>query len=320
MPVKEFLNLRYMGQSYQMTLRVGFHVSIAGGISNSVDNALKIGCSAFQIFSRNPRGWAAKPLGDEDVESFRAKLAISSISPEAVIVHMPYLPNLAAPEGELYKKSVDTLAAEVQRCDTLGIPNLVIHLGSHLGKGTEAGISQLVKACNNALGDGKNTSSHLGQLIRKTKKKNAPVRILLENMAGQKNSIGRNFEEIRLLLDKLEPEGSFGVCLDTCHVFASGIDLRKERDVEKMLGRFDSTIGLKELKVLHFNDSKGDLNSRIDRHEHIGLGKIGKSGFAGLLSHSAVRKLPIIMETPVDEERGDVDNLKLIMKLASAND
>ena len=298
-----------------MNIRVGFHVSIAGGISNSVDNALKIGCSAFQIFSRNPRGWAAKPLGDEDVKSFRAKLAKSSISPESVIVHMPYLPNLAAPEGELYKKSVDTLAAEVQRCDKLGIPNLVIHLGSHLGKGTEEGISQLVKACNNALGDGKSTSSHLNQSTRKTKKKNAPVRILLENMAGQKNSIGGKFEEIRLLLDKLEPKGSFGVCLDTCHIFASGIDLRKKRDVEKMLSDFDSTVGLKQLRLLHLNDSKGELNSRIDRHEHIGLGKIGKAGFAALLQHESLRELPMIMETPVDKERSDTDNLQVVVDL-----
>jgi deoxyribonuclease-4 len=298
-----------------MNIRVGFHVSIAGGISNSVDNAIKIGCSAFQIFTRNPRGWAAKPLVDEDVEKFRAKLAKSPISPEAVIVHMPYLPNLAAPDGELYKKSVDTLAGEVQRCSTLGIHSLVIHLGSHLGKGTEGGISQLVKACNYALDNhGKNTSSDLNQSRQKTKK-NAPVRILLENMAGQKNSIGGKFEEIRLLLDKLETKGSFGVCLDTCHVFASGIDLRKEGDVEKMLSQFDSTVGLKDLKVLHLNDSKGDLNSRIDRHEHIGLGKIGKAGIAALLRNKLLRNLPMIMETPVDKQRSDPDNLKVVLDL-----
>jgi deoxyribonuclease-4 len=213
----------------------------------------------------------------------------------------------------LYKKSVDTLAGEVQRCSTLGIPSLVIHLGSHLGKGTEEGISQLVKACNHALDNyRKNTSARSNQ---KTKKKNAPVRILLENMAGQKNSIGAKFEEIRLLLDKLKPKGHFGVCLDICHVFASGIDLRKEGDVEKMLSHFDSTVGLKELKVLHLNDSKGDLNSRIDRHEHIGLGRIGKAGFAALLRHKSLRDLPMIMETPVDNQRSDVDNLRAVLDL-----
>jgi deoxyribonuclease IV len=298
-----------------MSVRVGFHVSIAGGISNSVDNALKIGCSAFQIFTRNPRGWAAKPLVDEDVEKFRAKLAKSPISPEAVIAHMPYLPNLAAPDGELYKKSVDTLAGEVQRCIVLGIPSLVIHLGSHIGKGTEAGISQLAKACNYALENyGKNTSL-VNRSKQKDKKKNPPVRILLENMAGQKNSIGGKFEEIRLLLDNLKPKGNFGVCLDTCHVFASGYDLRKEKDVEKMLSQFDSTVGLKELEFLHLNDSKGDLNSKIDRHEHIGLGKIGKTGFAALLQHKSLRNLPMIMETPVDEQRSDADNLKFVLDL-----
>lgn len=300
-----------------MNIRIGFHVSIAGGISNSIDNALNIGCSAFQLFTRNPRGWVAKPLVNEDVMNFRAKLAKSPISPEAVIVHMPYLPNLAAPEGDLYKKSVDTLAGEVQRCSTLGIPSLVIHLGSHLGRGTEEGIGQLVKACNYALNnDGKDTSSHAKQT--KSKKNNAPVRILLENMAGQKNSIGSKFEEIRLLLDRLNPKGSFGVCLDTCHVFVSGYDMRKERDVEKMLSQFDSTVGLKELRVLHLNDSKGDLNSKIDRHEHVGLGKIGKAGFAALLQHKSLRNLPIIMETPVDKQRNDVENLKVVLDLANS--
>jgi deoxyribonuclease-4 len=223
---------------------------------------------------------------------------------------------LAAPEGELYKKSVDTLAGEVQRCFTLGIPSLVIHLGSHLGKGTGEGISQLVKACNNTIDNyGKDTSSQVNQSKHKTKKNNAPFRILLENMAGQKNSIGSKFEEIRFLLDKLKPKGSFGVCLDTCHVFASGYDLRKEKDVEITLDQFDSIVGLKELKVLHLNDSKGDLNSKIDRHEHIGLGKIGKTGFASLLQHKSLRNLAMIMETPVDKQRSDVDNLKAVLGL-----
>ncbi|HET7148632.1 MAG TPA: deoxyribonuclease IV [Candidatus Nitrosopolaris sp.] len=312
------MGIRLIFISKKMKVRVGFHVSIAGGIANSVDNALKIGCSAFQIFTRNPRGWTAKPLVNEDVMKFRAKLAKSPISSEAVIVHMPYLPNLAAPEGTLYQKSVHTLAEEVQRCITLGIPSLVIHLGSHLGKGTEQGISQLVKACTYAFDNcRKNASSHANQSKQKTTSKNAPVRILLENMAGQKNSVGGKFEEIRLLLDRLKPIGRFGVCLDTCHVFASGIDLRKEVDVERMLNQFDSTVGLKELKALHLNDSKGDLDSRIDRHEHIGLGKIGKAGFAALLRHKSLRNRPMIMETPVDDQRNDVDNLKVVLDLAS---
>ena len=200
---------------------------------------------------------------------------------------------------------------------TLGISSLVLHLGSHLGKGSDEGISQVVKACNYPLENyGKNASSDSSQPKQKNNKRNAPVRILLENMAGQKNSIGARFEEIRLLLDRLKPSGSFGVCLDTCHTFASGYDLRKERDVEKMLSQFDSTVGLKELKVLHLNDSKGDLNSKIDCHEHIGLGKIGKAGFAALLHHESLKNLPMIKETPIDKERGDRENLKVVQSLA----
>jgi len=288
-----------------MNIRIGFHVSIAGGISNSVDNASKVGCGAFQIFSRNPRGWAAKPLVEDDVKNFKTRLAKSSISQDSVLVHMPYLPNLASPDGELYRKSVDTLAAEMHRCALLGISYLVIHLGSHLGKGTENGINQLVKACKYAIEDSLNRQ-----------KKNV-VRILLENMAGQKNSLGSKFEEIRLILDQLNDYGSFGVCLDTCHAFAAGYDMRKKKDVEKMLDHFHSSVGSKELKALHLNDSKGDLNSKVDRHEHIGLGKIGNTGFEALLSHKSLMSLPMIMETPVDDTRRDIDNLRIVLELAN---
>ena len=288
-----------------MNVRIGFHVSIAGGISNSVDNASKVGCGAFQIFSRNPRGWAAKPLVEDDVKNFKTRLAKSSISQDSVLVHMPYLPNLASPDGELYRKSVDTLAAEMHRCALLGISYLVIHLGSHLGSGTENGINQLVKACKYAIEDSLNRQ-----------KKNV-VRILLENMAGQKNSLGSKFEEIRLILDKLNDYGSFGVCLDTCHAFAAGYDMRKKKDVEKMLDHFHSSVGSKELKALHLNDSKGDLNSKVDRHEHIGLGKIGNIGFEALLSNKSLMSLPMIMETPVDDTRRDIDNLRIVLQLAN---
>jgi deoxyribonuclease-4 len=301
-----------------MNLQVGFHVSIAGGISNSVDNALALKCSAFQIFSRNPRGWAAKPLEEEDVKTFRAKLDKSSIKRDSVIVHMPYLPNLSAPDGELYTKSVDTLTGEVERCIALGIPSLVIHLGSHLGKGTNKGINQIVKACDYALHNyDKSSGSPDGDGLKpKRKKDNPPVRILLENMAGQKNSIGSKFEEIRDLLDALKGKGSFGVCLDTCHLFVAGYNLRKEKDVDGVLDHFDSAVGLKEIKALHLNDSKTDLNSKTDRHEHIGLGKIGKAGFAAILKQKSLIGIPMIMETPIDDRRANSDNLKLVLQLA----
>jgi len=301
-----------------MNLQVGFHVSIAGGISNAVDNALNLKCSAFQIFSRNPRGWAAKPLEEDDVKTFRTKLVKSSIRRDSVIVHMPYLPNLSAPDGELYTKSVDTLTGEVKRCVALGIPSLVIHLGSHLGKGTTVGINQLVKACDYALHNyDKLSNSADGDGSKPMSKKNsAPVRILLENMAGQKNSIGSKFEEIRDLLDALKGKGSFGVCLDTCHLFVAGYDLRKQKDVDRVLDHFDSAVGLREIKALHLNDSKTDLNSKTDRHEHIGLGKIGKAGFAAILTNKSVRSVPMIMETPIDDRRANSQNLKIVLGLA----
>jgi deoxyribonuclease-4 len=279
-----------------MVAKVGFHVSIQGGISNSVDNAKKIGCTAFQIFSRNPRGWAAKQLAPEDVRLFKSKLSASGIEKNSVIVHMPYLPNLSGPDGEFYTKSVETLTGEMQRCSALGIPYLVIHLGSHREKGVKNGIDQLVKAIETA----------------QAKSGAGPV-VLLENNAGQENSVGGNFEELRLILDRLDEPKEFGVCLDTCHLFASGYDLGTKAEVDKTLEKFDSIVGLKELKFIHLNDSKGPLGSNLDRHEHIGLGMIGKEGLAAFLNHRAVRGLPVIMETPVDERRSDLENLKVVL-------
>ena len=281
-----------------MGIRVGFHVSIAGGISNSVDNAKKIGCTAFQIFSRNPRGWAAKPLAPVDVQLFKSKLSASGTDKDAVIVHMPYLPNLSGPDGEFYTKSVETLAGEMERCSALGIPYLVIHLGSHMGKGQAGGIDQLVKAIETA-----------------RSKSKARLVVLLENNAGQKNSIGGNFEELRMILNRLDGPKEFGVCIDTCHLFASGYDLRTKAEVDRTLDKFDNVVGLKELKFIHLNDSKGPLGSNLDRHEHIGLGMIGQEGLAAFLNHRAIRGLPVIMETPIDEKRGDEQNLKVVLGL-----
>ncbi|MGI0037199.1 MAG: deoxyribonuclease IV, partial [Nitrososphaera sp.] len=256
-------------------IKVGFHVSIAGGISNSVDNARKLGCTALQIFSRNPRGWAAKPLDPADVKLFKDKLALSGIAKDSVVVHMPYLPNLSGPPGEFYEKSARTLTEEVQRCMALGIQNLVIHLGSHLGKGTAQGMTQLTSAVDDALGS-----------VDKSHNQNR-VNVLLENNAGQKNSIGGSFEELRTILDKITINRHVGVCLDTCHLFASGYDIRSANGVKSTLEKFDKIVGLRELSVIHLNDSKGELGSNLDRHQHIGLGRIGPDGISAFLTHRA---------------------------------
>lgn len=278
--------------------KVGFHVSIAGGIANSVENAKSIGCSAFQIFSRNPRGWAAKPLAPSDVSLFKDRMAASGIDAGATVVHMPYLPNLSGPASEFYTKSVDTLAGELERAGELGIPYLVLHLGSHMGKGSKSGEDQLVSAVCTA---------------RDRAKKGKQVTILLENNAGQKNNVGGTFEELRLLLDRIGKPA--GICVDTCHAFASGYDLRTEGAVEKTLAAFDKAVGFSDLKVVHLNDSKGPLGSNLDRHEHVGLGSIGANGLAAFLRHGAIARLPIIMETPIDEKRDEKKNLQAFLSL-----
>ncbi len=280
-----------------MDVRVGFHVSIAGGISNSVNNAKKLDCTAFQIFSRNPRGWAAKPLTRDEVDSFKNRLCASGIEKTAVVVHMPYLPNLSGPPGELYERSVKTLTEEMRRCNLLGISYLVVHLGSHMGRGSKSGIDQLVNALTVASGCSKSANK---------------VVVLLENNVGQKNSVGGTLEELRLILDRLDSSKQFGVCIDTCHLFASGYDLRTKEDVNIIFEKINAIVGLKELKIVHLNDSKGGLGSNLDRHEHIGLGSIGVEGITAFLNYKAIQALPIIMETPIDTTRGDEQNLRIV--------
>ena len=273
-------------------MRIGCHVSIAGGISNAVDNAAERGCTAFQIFTRNPRGWRAKPIDDTEAAAFREKLDRSGIEASATCAHMPYLPNLSGPNEEPYRKSVDTLKSEVERCHTLGIPYLVTHLGSHLGSGEEAGIRRLVAAYTEAASVG------------------GEVTILLENTAGQKNSVGYGFGQLADILNLLEPAGRFGVCLDTCHAFVSGYDMRTAEAADHTLGEFDDTIGYDRLRILHLNDAKGDLGCNLDRHYHIGLGGIGYEGLGRVVRTMDRLNIPTILETPIDDRRTDTDNIR----------
>ena len=289
-----------------MNVQIGFHVSIAGGLQNAVDNALKIGCTAFQIFTRNPRGWAEKVLDARDVQMFKLKLRHSGINSDAVAVHMPYLPNLSAPNGELYKKSIASLISELQRCVQLEIPNLVIHLGSHLGSGPQNGIDQLVNSVNTATDYSKSSG-----------RKSGKVTFLLENSAGQKNSIGSKLEDIRSILDKISSK-NVGICMDTCHAFAAGYDLRSEKKNDDFVDKFDSVIGLEKLRLIHLNDSQKEIGSHIDRHEHIGLGKIGVKGMSAILKNRKVKGKPIIMETKEDSVRNNLDNLRVALELVNS--
>lgn len=281
---------------------MGFHVSITGSISNSIKNAESIGCTAFQIFTRNPRGWRAKSLEMNDVKEFKSKINDSYIDKNDVVVHIPYLPNFAAPDGESYNKSKDVLAEEIIRCFELDIPFLILHLGSHLGFGEKNGINQIVNACNFALDN-----------FHSSYRRHLRLNILIENSSGQKNSIGSKFDEIRDILDVLN-DRKFGVCFDTCHAFASGYDLRTAEKVIETMNNFNDIINIKNLKVLHLNDSKGKINEKKDRHQHIGLGSIGKEGLMEVLKNKHFQNIPIIMETPNDGIKGDKENMKVVSK------
>jgi len=280
-------------------MQVGMHVSISGSIDRAVDNALTIGCTAFQIFTRNPRGWAAKPLSSKDVTSYKEKLAASKIDRFATVAHMPYLPNLSSPEEEPFAQSLKSLIDEIKRCSKLGIPFIVAHLGSHKGAGDKKGIEKLVKSFTDAARDTPDE-----------------VMILLENTAGQKNSVGSDFEQLASILFQLKPSKRFGICFDTCHAFAAGYDLRKEKTASQTLDKFDKAIGFEHLRILHLNDSKGELGCNRDRHEHIGLGQIGELGLSYVIKKANSKKIPIILETPIDERRDDLGNMKKVRELA----
>jgi len=279
-------------------VQIGAHVSISGSIANAITNASERECSAFQVFTSNPRGWHAKDLTDDDATNYKNNLSQSNIDRFATVAHMPYLPNLSSPEISVYEKSIHTMIREVERCDKLGIPYLVTHLGSHKGTGEDKGIQRLVGA------------------LTEVAKTNKDVTILLENTAGQKNSVGSDFAQLAEIFFGLKPASRFGICIDTCHAFAAGYDLRNEKNVKDVFEKFDSEIGLKHIKIIHLNDSKGELGCHLDRHEHIGLGHIGEAGLSQVVKLANKNKIPIILETPIDERRTDFENIRKAKDLA----
>ena len=274
-------------------MQIGCHVSASGSVDKAVDNAVERNCSAFQIFTRSPRSWHAKDLTKEVIDAFKSKLKASKIDRFATCAHMPYLPNLATPKDDAFEKSVNTLINEVERCAQLGIPYLVTHLGSHLGTGEEAGIKKLVEALTKA-GQTKND-----------------VMILLENTAGQKNSVGSDFKQLGEIFKQLKPGKKFGVCLDTCHAFVAGYDLRTADKVKETFKEFDKYVGIENLKILHLNDARGELGCNLDRHYHLGLGGIGEEGISSVVKFANKEKIPIILETPIDDDRDDFENVKI---------
>jgi len=278
-------------------VRIGVHVSIAGSIELCVHRAQDVGCDTFQIFTRSPRGWHFKDFAPAQISAFREKLAASGISP--AVVHMPYLPNLATPDEEQYKKSVATLVAEFERCSQLGIPYLVTHLGHYTGSEKSDGFRRIIGGIRTGLENSK-----------------ADVMLLLEITSGEHHSCGGTFEDIQFILENGDDAKRLGVCFDTCHAFAAGYDLRTPEALDTTFARFDDVIGLSRLKVVHLNDAKGELGSHLDRHEHIGMGILGERGFRAILHHKVFLSVPLICETPDDGKRDDAGEIRAVRELA----
>ena len=279
-------------------MKLGVHVSIAGSIDLSIDRARSLDLNTFQIFTRNPRGWKFSDLKESNIVNFKNKILSENIS--TVVCHMPYLPNLSSPKEDVHDMSINALSSELERCNTLGIEYVVTHIGSHLGTGLEKGLDRVVKACNTALSNSSNNTM-----------------IILENTAGTKNNVGSKFDELKYIFDNVNDKSRIGFCFDTCHAFAAGYDLSTSKSVIDTLNKFDQIIGLKYLKVVHLNDSKGELGNGLDRHQHIGRGFIGESGFRELLKNSIIKQLPLILETPIDETFDDEYNINKIYSLAN---
>lgn len=281
---------------------VGAHVSVSGGLERGFDEADRIGADCLQIFVKNQRQWVGKELIEEDVTAFRRRRDAGV--PKPVVAHASYLINLACPEKELGAKSESALEDELGRCERLGVEFLVVHPGAHKGTGEEEGLRRIAAA--------------LDRIHQRTR--GFRSRILLETTAGQGTSLGHRFEHLAAVLEKVEDPTRLGFCLDTCHVFAAGYDLDSEVAYRKTFEDWDRRIGIEKIHCFHLNDSKGERGSRVDRHENIGLGKMGDRPFRNLLQDPRLKRIPKILETPKGtDERGrdlDVVNLKKLRRLA----
>jgi deoxyribonuclease IV len=281
-------------------MRAGFHVGIGGGVPRAVGRAVERGCDTMQIFVTNPRGWRFSLIPPDDAAAFRAGCREEGIDP--VFVHTPYLVNLASPSPELWERSLDMLVKNMQAAVALGSAAVVTHLGSHGGKGEDAGIERIVRALR---------SAH-----ERCKDK---VRVLLETTAGSGNSVGHSFSQLGRIVNALPRGERPGICLDTCHAFAAGYELRTPQGLRETLDEMDREVGLARLGLIHANDSKAGLGSRLDRHEHIGEGELGMQAFTVMAGHPALRDLPWILETPGKSVERDSEDLRLLRTLAAGS-
>jgi deoxyribonuclease-4 len=274
---------------------IGTHVSAAGGIWNAISRGESLGCESIQIFTRNQLQWKAPPISESVAARFMAAWRDSSIV--RVVAHASYLINLAS-EGKTRERSIASLVEEINRCEQLGIDDLVLHPGSHLGEGAERG-KELV-------------SEALRKVIERTG--SARTRILIETMSGQGHTIGSTIEDIAWILEKVGDHSRAGICLDTCHLFAGGYELRGRSSYERLVRSVEKHVGSRHVGCWHLNDSKTDMGSRLDRHEHIGEGYIGSEVFTCIVSDPLWEETPCLLETP-KEGPGDEGNLALLKKM-----
>ena len=262
---------------------VGAHVSAAGGVENAPLNARKIGARAFALFTKNQKQWQAKPLTEASIAAFKKNLAAAGIAPRHVLPHDSYLINLGHPDPEKRQKSVLALLEEARRAELLGLPFLNFHPGSHLGELAE-------DRCLDIVADG------MKRILGET----ASVGLLIENTSGQGGHVGFRFEHLARILERVGDPRRSGVCLDTCHVFAAGYDIRDAESYEQTMGRFDAIVGRSYLRAAHLNDAKVELGSRKDRHDSIGRGRLGLEAFRQLMNDPRFDDLPLVLET-IDE-------------------
>lgn len=282
---------------------VGAHMSISGGLHKALLRGEELACDTVQIFTKSNMQWRARDLAQEEIDLFKKTLAETGIWP--VVGHDTYLINLASPDKEMHKKSIDSFIIETLRSDAIGLPYLVMHPGAHMGKGEKAGLKRIASSLNTIFKSAKGTH----------------VTVLLETTAGQGTNLGYRFEHLAQIMDMVDEPDRLAVCYDTCHTFAAGYDIRTKKAYNGTLREFEKVIGLDRIKVFHLNDAKKGLGSRVDRHEHIGKGALGLDAFRFVLTDRRFKDTPKILETPKGEVKGrswDEINLKTLRKLIAS--
>jgi deoxyribonuclease-4 len=278
-------------------LLLGAHVSTAGGVEKAPARGVEITCDTIQIFSKPPNRWASKPLAEESVAAFKAAVAETGIGP--VLSHGLYLVNLATPDDALWDKSVSALADDLERCEMLGLPGLVVHPGSHVGSGEEAGLARIAAALDEV----------------HTRLPGYNVQVWLEITAGQGGHLGYTFGQIRQMMDAVARPERLAVCFDTAHAYAAGYELRTREAFEATWAEFDRVLGLERLRAVHLNDTSKELGSRVDRHEQIGKGKLGLDTFRFLVNDPRFRGIPMVLELDLgdDEFRANLATLRSLV-------